>query len=164
MSAYEDIDNLDHEPDIAIALGNMVVAWARAESALINVFAAVSGMHIDMATAAYFRIPSFEARIKILQAMIPEWEADGSKRDAMLEVITKLSKLAAARNKWIHGVWSATRDLSETVVFNFRTSSNEVGRRLVIRVNDIDTHVNAVRGRTHDMRIITPLVRVVRVV
>ena len=62
MSAYEDIDNLDHELDIAIALGNMVVAWARAEGALINVFAAVSGMHIDMATATYFRIPSGRMR------------------------------------------------------------------------------------------------------
>jgi hypothetical protein len=35
---YLDVDNLDHDPDLAIAMGNMVVAWARAETAQFKAY------------------------------------------------------------------------------------------------------------------------------
>ena len=33
---FDDLDNLDHDPKLAAALGNMVVAWARADTALVK--------------------------------------------------------------------------------------------------------------------------------
>jgi len=68
-----DIDCMDHDPDLAHALWNMIVAWSRAETSLVNTFATISGMHFNIATIAYYRIPTFEARVKVIQAMLTEW-------------------------------------------------------------------------------------------
>ena len=45
---YLDIDNLDHDQELAVALGNMVVAWARAETALVKAYTIVTSMHYNV--------------------------------------------------------------------------------------------------------------------
>ena len=40
---YYTLDDLDHGPALAVALGNMVVAWAGAEVILLGTLARVTG-------------------------------------------------------------------------------------------------------------------------
>jgi hypothetical protein len=97
---HPDIDNLDHDPELAAALENMIVAWARAETALVNVFALVSGMHFNVATVAYYRIPTFEARCKVIQALLEVWPLQPThRRDALAKEVQKLRKLTTARRQ-----------------------------------------------------------------
>ena len=72
---YVDLDSLNHDPGIAEALGNMVVAWARAETQLANVFACVLEIHFNLAMAAFYRIPTFDARSKVLLAILKRGQA-----------------------------------------------------------------------------------------
>lgn len=86
---YYDIDDLlDYDSTLAVALGNMVVAWARAETILVFAFSAICGIKTDMATLGYYRIPSFEARVKVLRAMISEWQTRSTIRTPLIEPLS----------------------------------------------------------------------------
>jgi hypothetical protein len=69
---YFSIRDLTHDPKLALALGNMVVAWADAERALIRVFGRIAKIDYKLAVAAYYRIPTFESRVKVIRAMLDE--------------------------------------------------------------------------------------------
>jgi hypothetical protein len=150
---YLDLDNLDHDPDLAIALGNMMIAWARAETALVQVFSFISGMHFNLTSVAYYRIPTFEARTKVILAMIREWQADQASRERYALAVSKLSKLASTRNHWIHGIWGYDEDTKTTVTFDLRGS----GPAKPVKANDVRHHVTTVRQRTADLEKMVPL-------
>jgi hypothetical protein len=56
-----DIYDVENYPELAAALGNMVVAWAAAKTALVATLARSTGMTRNRCTIAYYRIPTFEA-------------------------------------------------------------------------------------------------------
>jgi hypothetical protein len=60
--------DLSHDPKLAEALGNMVVAWAYAEETLIFSLARVADINLNMALAGLHRLPTFESRIKFIRA------------------------------------------------------------------------------------------------
>jgi hypothetical protein len=66
--------DLSHDPNLAEALGNMVVAWAYAEETLIFSLARVADINLNMALAGLHRLPTFESRIKFIRALISEWK------------------------------------------------------------------------------------------
>ena len=152
MAGYNDLENLDHAPTLATALGNMVVAWARAESILVAAFARVTGIDINMAIMGYYRIPSYEARTKFLSALLTEWKTEKYQVDQIATEIAGLNRLAAARNDWVHGVWCANASLTETVIFDFRkpdaANPTETGRRKPVKTADVSNHVRAVLERS----------------
>ena len=154
MRAY-DIDNLDHDNALAIALGNMVVAWARAEAVLSFVLAAVCGLDANMATIGYYRIPTFEARTKFLRALITEWQTDKYDKEAISTAITKLNALARSRNDWVHGLWCLNDETQETMIFDFRRDV-EKGRRKPVKAGDVAQHVLAVRLKTNELHHLIP--------
>lgn len=156
---YLDIDNLDHDPALATDLGQMIVAWARAETSLVNVFAAVTDVHFNMATVAYYRIPTFEARVKVILAIISVAKfTPESLRDDLSRAIEKLAKLASARNHWVHGLWCVEKpNPTKSVIFDFRAPPNTPGRVKPAKANDVRTHIAAVKQRTRDIDQIIPL-------
>jgi len=154
---YYDIDDLlDYDSTLAVALGNMVVAWARAETILVFAFSAICGIKTDMATLGYYRIPSFEARVKVLRAMISEWQTTKYDKNAIDRAIVGLNRLAASRNDWIHGVWSVNRESKQIVIFDFRRPEGDERRRKSVKSADVIQHVKAVRTRTKELRTLLP--------
>ncbi len=149
--AHRDTDNLDHDTDLAEALGNMVVAWARAETALVDTYVAVLHSHFNLAMVAYYRIPTFEARIKVLMAMLAQWDDKFYNPADIKTAVSKLAKLARTRNKWIHGCYGVNLEGTKTVVYDFRAEPNTPERRKPIKAADVQQHVEAVRRRTHDI-------------
>ena len=54
------LSNLKHDPELAKALGNMVVVCRpHAEQALVHLLGTIGNMPSAMACAAYYRIPTF---------------------------------------------------------------------------------------------------------
>lgn len=142
----------DDNRDLAEALGNMVIAWASAESVLIQVFSEVAAMDIDMAHIAYYRIPTFEARTKVLAAIIPEWYGVPSgHKDGLLEALEKLRGLSKARNDWIHGLWTIGKPGSGIYVLDFRAHRDSPGRRKPVKAADVENHNEAVLTRANDV-------------
>jgi hypothetical protein len=150
-----DLANLDHDHELAKALGNMVVAWAHAETALTFTFAAICGIDVNMATIGYHRIPTFEARTKFVRGLITEWTTTKYKKQAIDDAIDKLAALSITRNEWVHGLWCINRDANETMVFNFKREA-ESGRRKPVKATDVNQHVEAVRRRTNALRKLIP--------
>ena len=154
QALYDDIYNLDSEPELAQALGNMVVAWARAETALVKTLSRLTGIGKNRALTAYYSIPTFQARIKFLRALVIEWDTNGFDKDAIDHVIKKLSALSGTRNHWIHGVWSRERGSGNIVVFDFRSLGMALDRRKPVKAHDIKYHVDTVLQRVHDLRVL----------
>lgn len=151
---FYDIDRLDGHPEVAAALGNMVIAWANAETAILFAMAEICNLPTNMAHFGYFRIPTFEARVKFMQAMIPEWDTKLDK-EAISAAIENISKLAATRNGWIHGIWSEEKGPRHLVVFNFRAAENK-GRSKPVKAHDILHHTETLRTRTAELRKLIP--------
>lgn len=153
---FDDLDNLDHDPGLAAALGNMVVAWARAETALVKAYALVAKIHYNLAASAYYRIPTFESRVKVLLALIEEQQDTVDRREELAKAVEKLAKLSSARNKWVHGLWMVERGTDHTFVIPMREpASTRRGRQ--IKAHDVEDHVSAVRRRTTDLEAFSPL-------
>lgn len=144
---YESIEDFDHNPEAALALGNMIVAWARAETTLVYLLARVSGMTINMSQAGYYRIPTFEAKIKFITALIGEWRPGSFDAETIQKHLDGLSRMSKARNHWVHGDWCATEDETETVVFNMRAHSDSIHRCTTVKAHDILDHAEAVLSR-----------------
>jgi len=147
MTTYHAIEDLSHDPKLAAAIGNMVVAWARAEIVLLSALSRIADINLNMSLAGYFRIPTFEARVKFILALIPEWKTDKFDKDAITTAIEKLSKLASARNHWIHGDWCIDKARTQTVIFNHRVPVNSSERRKPIKEADVLNHCEAVKKR-----------------
>ncbi|MEF2074955.1 hypothetical protein [Consotaella aegiceratis] len=148
MEPYTDIDSFDRDPEIATALGNMVVAWATAETALMFAMCAICEISTDMAHFGFYRIPTFEARVKFLQGMIPAWSTTQYDKDEISRTIDRISRLSATRNNWVHGVWSKHRSTDEVVVFNFRAKEGS-GRIKPVKAQDINHHAMTLRQATN---------------
>ncbi|MER8822920.1 hypothetical protein NKJ72_27340 [Mesorhizobium sp. M0045] len=154
MATYNDLNNLSSDSDIATALGDMVVAWANAETTLMHAMCSICNMSTNMAHFGYYRIPTFEARVKFLLAMIPEWDTS-SDRDAISKAIEKISGMSGTRNNWVHGIWSKEKTTGQVVVFNFRAAENK-GRNKPVKAHDINHHVETLIANTKALRKLLP--------
>src|SRR4051812_2488976 len=92
------LTGLNDFPEVANALGEMVVAWANAEISLIGALTRVSGSeNLNQMQRAYYHLPTFDTRIKFIRSLIPEWKTEEFDKEAIDKCVDKLSKLASAR-------------------------------------------------------------------
>jgi hypothetical protein len=149
FAMYYAIKDLSHDPKLAEALGNMVVTWAHGENIMFCTLSRVADIGLNMSVAGYFRIPTFESRVKFILALIPEWKTDKYDKAAITEAIEKLANLASARNHWIHGDWCANKEKTETVIFNHRVHPESDARRKPVKASAVNNHCDAVRKRAN---------------
>ena len=152
MAGFHALTDLSHDPKLAEALGNMVIAWAYAEESLIGALSRISGMSLNKAQAGFYRIPTFESRIKFIRALITEWNTKEFNTAAIDTAIDKLSHLSSARNHWEHGCWLATDDYSELYVFDMRADAESDARRKPVKAADVRNHNQAVLLRADALR------------
>jgi len=153
MSGYVSLSDFDHDPALATELGNMVVVWAYAEEILIQTLACIlNAENLDMIQVLYYRIPTFEARTKVIRGAISEWNTTVYDKDAIAHLVSKLGKLAVTRNGWVHGDWCRTSTKPyETVIFNFRVAGDAPDRRRPVKAADVRNHNQAVRARAKEL-------------
>jgi hypothetical protein len=149
---YRTISGLAHDPELAAALGDMIVVWAYAETILINTTTRVLGSNLNKIQAGYYRIPTFEARVKYLNALIEHWKPEPRfDKNKIAKAVERLSKLAITRNEWVHGDWCAAEDGSHVVVFNHRVPGSSPRRTKPVKAHDVEHHVNTVRTRAREL-------------
>lgn len=136
-----------------MALGNMIVAWSCAEHALVHAMANVTGMDLNQASKGFYRIPTFESRVKFILAMIPGWDADENQKQAFTKAIEALSGLAATRNSWVHNSWVEDVSIGGGGVFaiNERAAPGKQWHKEV-KAHDINHHSETVIRRTNELR------------
>ena len=106
---------------------------------LLETLQLVTGLKRDPALTTYFRMPTFKSRVKIIRAMLEQWQPPPlpGPRDQpqdpkeISRIIGKLSNLSLTRNGWVHGSWAfSTRDGSIAVFYNReRPNSETAGSR-----------------------------------
>jgi hypothetical protein len=139
------IDRLQ-DREIAAALGDMVIAWSAAEYSLIEVFATVAAIPWPMASAAYYQMPTYESRTKVLSAMLAKWETAPFPVATLVNEINALSRLSKTRNHWVHGYW--VQQLMGPTISTFDMRGPEPREAKPVKAADISNHVAAVQRRT----------------
>ncbi|WP_292406850.1 hypothetical protein [Mesorhizobium sp.] len=144
------IDHLGGHDDIALALGNMIVAWSGAEATLVHAMAIVGSLDINQANSGFYRIPTFESRVKFILAMIPDWEASTYDKPAIIKAIDAISGLASTRNSWVHNSWVADVSLGGGGIFvvNARVPRGSQNQLKPVKAHDIRHHAETVISRT----------------
>lgn len=151
------LTGLSDFPDLAQALGEMVITWANAEISLIGAMTRVSGStNLRQMQHAYYHLNTFDARIKYVRALIPDWRGEGFDKEAIDNCVEKISKLAGARNHWIHGDWCMDTSLNQPVIFDHRTSKDHL-RKKPVKAADVMNHVEAVRARSNELKTLTKM-------
>ncbi len=150
---YSALRDLSDDPKLAESLGNMVIAWAYAEETLIGVLACVSGMGLNMALDGYYRIPTFESRVKFIRSLFYEWQAPGNIDKSVLDTeIDKLSHLSSTRNHWVHGNWCGDDATKGIIIFDHRAPIDSPHRSKPVKAADIRNHIQAVLLRANKLR------------
>jgi hypothetical protein len=145
--SYTRIQNLNGEPELAAALGNMVIAWSYAEQALMNVMGRVTGMPLNIVLNGYYRIPTINSRMQFLAGLLERWEASKFDPAAISREIAGLGKLSATRNHWIHNEWCIGKPTKEIVQFDQRAKIGSAQRRKTVKAADVTNHNAAVLKR-----------------
>jgi len=154
---YEDLDSLDHDPELAQALGSMLAAWARAETTLVHAYAVATGLHLNLCSAAYYKIPTFEARAKVLLALIEERPDPFPERGTLMKAVSGLVALAPTRNRWVHAVWVSKAGSTLTHVFNMgKDGKSRVAQQ--ITGNAVRQHVLAVQAKAREIEKLSSVV------
>jgi hypothetical protein len=97
---------------------------------------------------AYYRIPTFEARAKVLLGWLESQQNIQSNPTEIAAQISALTRLAKTRNHWVHGMWcSKQASASEIAVFDFRSPDGSDRRTKPVKAADVENHVVAVRER-----------------
>jgi hypothetical protein len=148
---FFDLKTLEGDPELGYALGDMVVAWAYAETVLVGVLACITNCGLNIIQTGYYRIPTFEARVKFIRAMIPEWKTTTLDKMAIDHEVKKLSAIAGKRNHWIHGDWCYGRNSGMIVVFDHRADVTSPDRRKPVKAQDVKNHADTVRKRANTL-------------
>jgi hypothetical protein len=149
---YQALRTLGDHKDIALELGNMVVAWAYAENMLIHALSRVSGFGLNMAQNSYYRIPTISSRMQFITSLINDWETQAFDKPSILLQIEGFGRLSTTRNHWVHGNWCIGGDPKETVIFDHRTKVGAPGRRKAVKAADVKNHNEAVLNRASTLR------------
>lgn len=147
FGTFGGLRDLKHDRELAAALGDMVIAWSNAEQALVQVFHKLTNTSHAMATAAYYRIPTFEARTKTIRAMLSEWETDQYDPAEIQRAILKLNGLARTRNNWVHSTWLWQNGSGGTYICDYREEKDDPKRMRPVKAADVANHVEAVQLR-----------------
>jgi hypothetical protein len=148
IRGYMTVRDLDYDPDLANALGRMIVAWSGADGALIDLFCRMTSTTWPMASRAYYRIPTFDSRIQMLTAMLAEWQTPDYRPKAICLALLRLRKLARARNAWVHNRWARDVENSASVIFDYRAKPDTKERTRSVKPSDVINHLDAVHRRT----------------
>lgn len=142
-SGFFSASNYLQMEDIATALGDMMIAWSRAEVALTNALAVMIGMEEYEASRIYVQLPNFHSSIKLLNALIDV----NPKFDPLTRPISKLNRLAGTRNSFVHGFYIYS-ETGKVRVVDRRVPEEEEGRSKPVSAHDIHQHAHNVRVAT----------------
>ena len=151
---YIEMDDLSHDPQIATALGNLIVAWSGAEMMLGICMSQVFNVEENMALDSFFLIPTFESRTKFLSMAIVGWENPKKiDKEKLTAIIDRYSTLSAQRNSWVHNSWCKHHKTDRTVVVSHRKRQDRVK---IINAHSITQHNKAVIEQTRLLSDIFP--------
>jgi hypothetical protein len=144
---YSPIKQASTAPELATALGDMMLAWTAAELAQVDAFAVLLNTSHHKASRLYQKLPNFRSRTQALLVLI-ELHPDF---DRIKPVVLKISSLSKTRNDWVHGSFIRSWTGDDVRAVNNDEPSESPKRSKPIKAADIYNHANAVRGRALEL-------------
>jgi hypothetical protein len=138
-------------PPLYTAVGNLVVNWAIAESALNHIIAIIyqkaGGKHVT------HKIPvAFKRRVKFLRLCFNRVDALKPYADEGRDILRKAAKLTFIRNAVIHGAVSNYEPATQQYTF---TKLDVVDNDTIHQVNSVTTTLSDLNGAAIDSQNVT---------
>lgn len=147
MLLYAPVWNALNAPEIATALGDMILAWSRAEHEQIVAFSIILTVPEHAGSRLYQKLPNFRSRTQALLTLVecyPEF-------DALKRHILKLSKLSKTRNGIVHGKIISGNGRKDVRLIDQNEPLDSPSRSRPIKAADISNHADAVRRCCDEM-------------
>lgn len=147
---YLKISNIDFAPDIAQALGEIMVAWSYIESVLLGLLNCLTRTRYSQSAAIFYSIPTFAGRVTLIKNIIETHHSlTKPECEEILQAIEAVRGLSGTRNSYVHHAWAVTSDFSSVVLFDYTAEPNGPNRRKTVKSNDMRQHADAVIRRGH---------------
>lgn len=97
--------DLSKYPQHCIAITRIVTTFSMLEATLAHVFAWCMGCAPFHASAAYYSIQNFNARLQMIRSL-REYLHTQDEKDGLEDIINLANDVASVRNQFAHGLWS----------------------------------------------------------
>ena len=141
MNVYNPIWQAADCPELASAIGDVILAWTEVEYDQVAMMAAMLNIPFNRASQLYHQIPNFRGRTKALYALISA--TDGF--EGLKPFIARFSRLSATRNEVVHGAFIREIGGSEIRRVRLDEPSQSEKRSVVTKPHDIAQHAASVR-------------------
>jgi hypothetical protein len=128
-------------PDLATALGDIILAWSMADSYLMQCVGAMLSLDDHKAKRVYYKIASFDARVKMILTLVdlfPDFKP-------ICRHVLKLSSLSKRRNAYVHNAYLAEIGGSGLWLVDYGQALDHERRSKPARPSDMHQHADAVR-------------------
>lgn len=142
--------SLDYAPDIAKALGEIIIAWSYSEFVTLALFQSLTDRSYGECAAIFGSIPTFDGRVRLIKN-IAKSSGKKDEHERIFTALEGLRGLGATRNSYVHQSWTANADGTETVTFNYLEPKGSPGRRREIKAHDLLNHAEAVRRKATNL-------------
>lgn len=148
MSAGSPIFSSAENPELASAIGDVILAWTQAEWELVGMMAAMLGVSHTKASSLYHQISNFHGRTQALYALVETSEGF----DGLKPFIAKFSKLSKRRNEIVHGLYISEFGTDKLYRAKMDESHDHPRRSVQTKPNDIAQHAQRVREECERLR------------
>ncbi|HWQ94617.1 MAG TPA: hypothetical protein VN418_03840 [Gammaproteobacteria bacterium] len=96
------------DADLAMLLGQVLVAWAHFEDQMISFFEKLLGVqhgNLDTARLIFYALVAQKIRIEVMRKLLQKARHNKSKGKRYDEILDEFEKLNTMRNKYVHGLW-----------------------------------------------------------
>jgi len=142
--------SLDYAPEIARALGEIIIAWSYSEFVTLALFQSLTDRNYGECATIFGSIPTFDGRVKLIKNVAKSNETK-DKHKEIFDALEGLRGLSGTRNSYVHQSWTASADGTETVTFNYLEPKSSPGRRREIKAHDLLNHAEAVRRKATNL-------------
>ncbi|MBE5073672.1 hypothetical protein IM511_05075 [Erythrobacteraceae bacterium E2-1 Yellow Sea] len=149
MAGYYGLFLGEDAPELARALGDMILAWTNAEERQAFAFAAMLDLNPDTAIVLYQKFSNFRSRTQSLYSLIdlhPDYEP-------CRKPIEKISGLSMTRNRYVHCTYLQDEDNPQDIrSVDYSQIENTPKRSLPVKAADIKNHAKAVLIKADELK------------
>lgn len=148
MAEFYALHDADKAPELAQALGEMLLAWNRAEEIQAQAMAAMLCIDLNDAIVLYQKYPNFRSRTQVIYSLIglrPEFEG-------IRTAVEKLSGLSKTRNRYVHCTFLQDADDPKSLFsIDYGELEGSPNRTKPTKAADIGNHTRAVTRRAAEL-------------
>lgn len=120
---------LRHDPELAMALGEMTARWSYVEWLLYQLLKHLAELDWEKASAIMYAVTATSARIDIVRTVAERLPKSDARRARAVSALEKVVALCSRRNALVHHTWVEEWPDGKIWTFDYRAEPDTQARR-----------------------------------